>query len=47
MPCDDLAGWDEEGGKRVQEGGVIYIPMADFMLYGRKLYNVVKKISSN
>jgi len=28
--CDSLEGWDgEEGGKEVQEGGVICMPMAD------------------
>ena len=43
MPCDDLEGWGEEGGKGARED----IPMADSMLYSRNLHNVVKKISSN
>ena len=30
MPCDNLERWDGEGGGRdVQEGGDIYIPMTD------------------
>ena len=30
MLCDNLEGWDRVGGGRdVQEGGDIYIPMAD------------------
>ena len=30
MVCDDLEGWDGvEGGREVQEGGDICIPMAD------------------
>ena len=29
MVCDDLEGWDEGGGREVQEGGDICIPMAD------------------
>ena len=30
MLCDNLEGWDGEGGEReVQEGGDIGIPMAD------------------
>ena len=29
MPCDDLEGWDEGGGRDVQEGGDIGIPTAD------------------
>ena len=28
--CDNLAGWDEAGGGReVQEGGDVWIPVAD------------------
>ena len=28
--CDNLEGWDGEGdGREVQEGGAIYIPIAD------------------
>ena len=30
MLCDNLQGWDGvEGGREAQEGGDIYIPMAD------------------
>ena len=30
MLCNNLEGWDEEGGgKEVQEGGDICVPMAD------------------
>ena len=29
MLCDDLEGWDEGGGREVQEGGDVRIPMAD------------------
>ena len=29
MFCDDLDGWDEEGGMEVQEGGDICIHIAD------------------
>ena len=29
MPCDDLEGWEEEGGREVQEGGNICIQTAD------------------
>ena len=34
MPCDNLEGQDgEEGGREVQEGGDILIPMADSCSY--------------
>ena len=30
MLCNNLEGWDEEGGRKaVQEGGDICVPMAD------------------
>ena len=29
MVCDDLEGWDEGGGREVQEGGDICIPVTD------------------
>ena len=29
MLCDNLGGWDEVGGKEVQEGGDISIPMVN------------------
>ena len=29
MPCDNLEGWEEEGGQEVQEGGNICIQIAD------------------
>lgn len=32
MRCDDLDGWDE-GGTETQEGGDIYIHLADFLHY--------------
>ena len=29
MLCDDLEGWDREGGREMQEGGDICIRIAD------------------
>ena len=29
MPCDNLGEWDGVGGKEVQEGGDISIPMVN------------------
>ena len=44
--CDNLAGWDGEGGGRgVREGRDTYIPTADsFMpwMYDKNLHNIVK-----
>ena len=49
MLCDNLEGWDAVGGGRgVQAGGDMCIPMADFMLmHGRDQHNIVKQLSSN
>ena len=42
--CDNIEGWDGEGGGRgVQEGGYICIPMVDSCLcMAKKYYNIVK-----
>ena len=50
MLCDNPEGLDGvEGGREVQEGGNIHIPMAIiFMLiYGRNKHNIVEQLSSN
>ena len=49
MLCDNLEGWvGVGGGKEVQEGGHIRLPMADFVLMcGRNQHNIVKKLSYN
>ena len=33
MLCDDLEGWDREGGREMQEGGDICIRTADSLCY--------------
>ena len=42
MLCDNLEGWDGVGGgKEIQEGGDICIPMADFLqLKINKLFKI-------
>ena len=48
MLCDDLDGCDGVGGGRqVQEGRDICIPMADSCCNGRNQCNLVKQLSSN
>ena len=45
--CDKLEVWDMVGGGReVQEGGKISIPMV-MLMYGRNQHNIVKKLSLN
>ena len=46
MLCDNLEGWDAEGGGReVQQGGDICVPVADSCGYGRNQYNIGKQLS--
>ena len=47
--CDNLEGWvGVGGGKEVQEGGHIRLPMADFVLMcGRNQHNIVKQLPYN
>ena len=47
--CNNLERWDEEGGGReVQEGWNVYIPMAKLMLMlGRNQHNSIKQLSFN
>ena len=33
MLCDDLEGWEGEGGREAQEGGDIHIRRADSLCY--------------
>ena len=54
--CDDLEGWNWEGGREAQEEGdiyiyiyiYIYIIMTDFeLLCGRNQHSIIKQFSSN
>ena len=52
MLCDNIDGWDGvEGGKEVQEGGAICIPVSESYLYtcfcGRNQHSIVKQLFSN
>ena len=46
MLCDNLEGWDTVGsGTEIQEGGDIYIPIADSC--DRNQHSIVNQFSSN
>ena len=45
--CDDLEGCDGRGGREAQEGGVIYILIADSHCLQKKLTQHCKELSRN